>query len=59
MIVLGVIVLFAILSLAINAIIGAKHGVGYFDAVFTGMIFTPILPLLICVMAASMAHKPK
>jgi hypothetical protein len=48
---------FAVASAIINAVLGSDRGMSYFDMILTGVIFTPLMPLFICVTALILDKK--
>ncbi|MBX2897211.1 MAG: hypothetical protein KF763_17320 [Cyclobacteriaceae bacterium] len=52
-----IIVGFAAISAVINAVLGSERGMTYFDMILTGIVFTPVMPLLICLTALLIDRK--
>lgn len=45
------ILLSVLFSVILTASFGKNHGQTYFDMIVTGLLFTPLMPLFICLMA--------
>ncbi|MFN7748946.1 MAG: hypothetical protein ACK5V5_03720 [Cyclobacteriaceae bacterium] len=52
-----IIVGFGAIAAVINAMLGAERGLSYFDMMVIGIIFTPLMTLLICVSALLMDKR--
>ena len=48
---------FGAIAAVINAMLGAERGLSYFDMMVIGIIFTPLMTLLICVSALLMDKR--